>query len=159
MSVMYDEKIDVMALILRGEDLTLEFKSDKKCLPDRELMAAIVALANTKGGHLLLGIEDDGTVTGLHPSHDDLLGLEAFVASRTSPPLSVKIDSEVINDKKIARISVPAVRHLTSTSEVQLLRRRLMQNGRPEAVPFHPHEFIQRQSSFGLIDPSARIAS
>ena len=25
----------------------------------------------------------------------------------------------------------------------------------PEAVPFYPHEFIQRQSALGLIDPSA----
>lgn len=154
---MNDEKIDIAALILRGENLTLEFKSDKKCLPDRDLLAAIVALANTDGGYLLLGIEDDGTVTGIHTSHENLSSLAAFIASRTSPPLSVKIDSEIIDDKKIAKISVPAVRHLTSTSEGQLLRRRLMLNGRPEAVPFYPHEFIQRQSSFGLIDPSARV--
>jgi ATP-dependent DNA helicase RecG len=30
-----------------------------------------------------------------------------------------------------------------------------MANGKPEAVPFYPHEFIQRQSALGLIDPSA----
>ena len=30
-----------------------------------------------------------------------------------------------------------------------------MVNGKPEAVPFYPHEFIQRQSALGLIDPSA----
>jgi ATP-dependent DNA helicase RecG len=35
------------------------------------------------------------------------------------------------------------------------LRRRLMVSGKPEAVPFLPHEFMQRQSSLGLIDPSA----
>jgi hypothetical protein len=30
-------------------------------------------------------------------------------------------------------------------------------DGKPEAVPFYPHEFISRQSSFGLIDPSAIV--
>lgn len=154
---MDDNQSDITALISQGENLTLEFKSDKKCLPDRDLLAAIVALANTDAGYLLLGVEDDGTVTGLHPSHNNLLGLEAFIASRTNPPLSVKIVSEIVDGKKIAKIFVPAVSHLTSTSEGQLLRRRLMLNGRPEAVPFYPHEFIQRQSSLGLIDPSARV--
>jgi ATP-dependent DNA helicase RecG len=35
--------------------------------PDRDLIAAIVALANTEVGDLLLGVENDGTVSGLHP--------------------------------------------------------------------------------------------
>jgi ATP-dependent DNA helicase RecG len=30
-----------------------------------------------------------------------------------------------------------------------------MASGRPEAVPFYPHEFMQRQSDMGLVDPSA----
>lgn len=32
-----------------------------------------------------------------------------------------------------------------------------MANGKPEAVPFYPHEFIQRQSAMGLTDPSALL--
>lgn len=54
--------------LTKGETLTVEFKSDRKPLPDRELVAAIVALANTEGGTLFLGVEDDGTVTGAHPN-------------------------------------------------------------------------------------------
>ncbi|EAZ99933.1 hypothetical protein MELB17_16268 [Marinobacter sp. ELB17] len=34
-------------------------------------------------------------------------------------------------------------------------RRRLKMDGSPEAVPFYPHEFVQRQSSIGVTDPSA----
>jgi len=30
-----------------------------------------------------------------------------------------------------------------------------MSSGRPEAVPFYPHEFMQRHSALGLVDPSA----
>lgn len=54
-------------------------------------------------------------------------------------------------------ISVPKSRHLTSTSEGLLQRRRIKADGTPEAIPFYPHEFIQRQSSLGLVDPSAYI--
>lgn len=57
---------EITELIGQGEKLTLEFKSDLKCLPDRELVAAVVALANTEGGDLLLGVEDNGEITVLH---------------------------------------------------------------------------------------------
>jgi len=55
-----------LGLIGQGEGLKLEFKSDLKCLLDRELVAAVVSLANTEGGDLFLGLEDEGTITGLH---------------------------------------------------------------------------------------------
>ena len=44
---------EIKKIIARGEGLALEFKSDRKCLPDRDLIAALVALANTDGGELL----------------------------------------------------------------------------------------------------------
>ena len=43
------------------ETLSKEFKSDLKGLPDSELVEAVVALANTDGGCVYLGVEDDGT--------------------------------------------------------------------------------------------------
>lgn len=48
------------------ENLTIEFKSDKSKLPDSDLVDAIVAFANTNGGDLYLGVEDNGDITGLH---------------------------------------------------------------------------------------------
>ena len=52
-------------LLAEGETLSVEFKSDLKGLPDRDLVAAVVAMANTEGGLILLGVEDDGSVTGV----------------------------------------------------------------------------------------------
>jgi ATP-dependent DNA helicase RecG len=142
-------------LIRKGESLTLEFKSDAKGLPDRELVAAVIALANTEGGDLLLGVEDDGHITGLHPNHQSLSGLPALIANKTNPPLSVRVETVETRQGAIARIMVQKSRQLVSTSEGLLLRRRLMADGRPAAVPFYPHEFVQRQSAMGLTDPSA----
>ena len=68
---------------------TVEFKSDRKRLPDAELVEAVVCLAYAEGGELWLGVEDDGTPTGLHPDHLLLAGLAGMVAARTSPSVSV----------------------------------------------------------------------
>ena len=146
---------ELKEVLLGGETLTVEFKSDIKPIPDRELVAAVVALANTEGGTLLLGVEDDGTVIGVHPNHQDPSGLAALVSNRTNPSIAVRADLLDIDGERILRIQVPKTRSIVSTSEGLLLRRRLLASGKPEAVPFYPHEFIQRQSSLGLVDPSA----
>ena len=146
---------DVLQKIRHGESLKLEFKSDLKCLPDRELVAAVVALSNTEGGELFLGVEDNGTLSGLHANHINIDGLSALIANRTNPSISVAVERLEIEEVMIACITVEQSRQLISTSDGLLLRRRLKLDGTPEAVPFYPHEFIQRQSSMGLTDPSA----
>jgi len=151
-----DER-ELLDLIRQGESLTLEFKSDRKCLPDRELVAAVVSLANTEGGDLLFGVEDDGQVTGLHANHLNVSGIPSLVANKTNPAIAVKVERCELQGKIIARISVPKSRQLVASSDGLLVRRRLKLDGTPEAVPFYPHEFIQRQSSMGLVDPSAMV--
>lgn len=79
--------------IPKNETLTVEFKSDRKRLSDIELVEAVVCLANADGGDLWLGVEDDGTPTGLHPEHQMLTGLAGMVAARTSPSVSVTLSS------------------------------------------------------------------
>ena len=80
-----------------SEALTVEFKFDRECLADRDLVEAIVCLANTDSGTLHLGVEDDGTPTGLHEKHRHLSGLGALVANRTTPPVIVQVDPMKVN--------------------------------------------------------------
>lgn len=58
--------------------LTIEFKSDRKRLPDTELVEAVMCLANAEGGQLWLCVGDDGTPTGLHAKR----ALHPFSTSR-----------------------------------------------------------------------------
>lgn len=148
---------EIEKLIQQGESVSLEFKSDIKCLPDRELVVAVVSLANTNGGDLLLGVEDDGAATGLHANHLNVSGISSLIANKTNPAISVRVERCELQGKSIVHISVPKSRQLVSTSDGLLVRRRLKLDGTPEAVPFYPHEFIQRQSSMGLVDPSAMV--
>lgn len=150
-------ELEIEKLIQQGESLALEFKSDLKCLPDRDLVSTVVSLANTDGGNLLLGVEDDGAVTGLHANHLNVSGIPSLIANKTNPAISVRVERCELQGKSLARISVPKSRQLVSTSDGLLVRRRLKLDGTPEAVPFFPHEFIQRQSSMGLVDPSAMV--
>ena len=70
------------------ETLEIEFKSDRAKLPDNDLVDAVVAFANTIGGTIYLGVENDGTVTGLHKAHQDYTQLAAYIANKTVPPVS-----------------------------------------------------------------------
>lgn len=141
------------------ESLTCEFKSDRKCLPDRELIEAVVCMANGEGGEIYLGVEDDGRVTGLHESHRFLDGLAALIANRTQPSLRVGVEALEVDGLAVARIAVPKRGQPVATSDGLLKRRRLQANGQPECVPYLPHEFASRQASFGLLDVSAQAVA
>lgn len=149
-----------MRTIPTQESLTIEFKSDRdKGLPDNDLITAIVCLANTEGGTLYLGVEDDGTITGLHPKHQSIGTLSAFIANRTNPPLSVRANILKEDGHPVATIQVPKSSRLVATSEGLLQRRRLQADGTPQCVPFYPHEFPSRQSDLGQLDYSATPVS
>ncbi|MFU2489227.1 ATP-binding protein [Thauera sp. WH-1] len=138
-----------------AESLTVEFKSDLKKLPDRELVEALVCLANTEGGELWLGVEDDGKPTGLHPEHRLLSGLAGMVAARTSPSLLVHAEAVDMGGVTVARIRVPKRAEVATNSGVYL-RRRIKFDGTPECAPMLPHDRTSRASSMGMLDVSAQ---
>ncbi len=142
-----------------AESLTVEFKSDRKRLPDDELVQALVCLANSEGGELWLGVEDDGTPTGLHPAHQSLDGLPALVAARTSPPLVVTVDALTVAGQPVARIVVGKAASEVATTAGVYVRRRLRHDGTPECVPLLPHERHSRAARFGLQDASAQAVA
>ena len=60
----------LLEMIANGENSGVEFKRD--VLQNHELARELVAFSNLDGGMVLLGVDDDGTVTGL--TRDDLEG-------------------------------------------------------------------------------------
>jgi ATP-dependent DNA helicase RecG len=144
-----------MANIGFREDLVNEFKSDRNCLPDGDMIDAVVAFANTDGGDLYLGVENDGEITGLHPKHRDMTQLAAFIANKTVPPISVR--AELLgSEPPVLKISVPKRTSVVASSDGKIQRRRLKANGEPENVPMYPYEITARLSSLSLLDYSAQ---
>ena len=138
------------------ETLTVEFKSDRKKLSDTDLIEALVCLANAEGGELWLGVEDDGTPSGLHAEHHLLEGLAGMVAARTSPSLAVQAEAVEVAGVTVAHIRVPKAHGEVATAGGVYLRRRLKHDGTPECAPMLPHDRVSRATSFGLIDVSAQ---
>ena len=137
------------------EDITHEFKSDTKKISDETIIEAVVAFANTEGGTLYIGVEDDGSVTGLHESHKDTVGLAAVIANKTIPAVSVRIHMEK-HGKQVIVIEVPQSRSIVSTISGKMVRRRLKADGTPENIPMYPYEIVHRLSSLSLLDFSAQ---
>lgn len=148
-----------MRTIPKKETLTIEFKSDLKKLSDNELIDAIVGMANTAGGVLYLGVEDNGTITGVHKQHADDIGVVALIANKTVP--SVPARAEIIREEgtDILKIEIPASRTIVASSDGKILRRRLKLDGTPENIPMYPYEINTRLSELSLLDFSAQIVS
>lgn len=138
------------------ETLTIEFKSDLKRLSDSDIIEAVVAFANTDGGDFYLGVEDNGDITGLHSSHKNTDTLAAFIANKTIPPVSVRIEKLDFNHVQVLKISVPRHKNIVATSSGKLVRRRIKMDGTPENVPMYPYEFASRLSDLSLLDYSAQ---
>jgi len=104
-------------LLRAGESLDVEFKGEGRGpLSDAELVEAAVCLANRSSdrtGWLLVGVEDDGRITGArHRHHDrtDPLRVQALIAHRTRPTLSVRVEVIPIQGKDVIAIEIPTSR-------------------------------------------------
>ena len=78
---------DLRILVQQGEGATLEFKESLSSSFAREL----VALANTVGGRILLGVRDDGTVVGVDDSNI-LRARIQDIARNCDPPVKVLVE-------------------------------------------------------------------
>lgn len=145
-----------MRTVPTREMLDVEFKSDVKCYSDHDLIEEIVGMANTVGGILYLGVEDDGTITGVHKKHKDAIGVTALIANSTVPPISVRAEIITEEDRDILKIEIPRSRGVVSTTSGKILRRRLKLDGSPEVIPMYPYEIPSRLSELGMLDYSAQ---
>ena len=141
-------------IIPKNESLTVEFKSDLKKYPDSDIFEAVVAFANTEGGSLFLGVEDNGEITGVHELHKNPITLSAYIANNTVPPVSIR--AEIIDEEKpVLQISVPkSYSGIVATVSGKILRRRLKADGQPENTPMYPSEIATRLSDLRLLDYS-----
>jgi ATP-dependent DNA helicase RecG len=96
-----------------GEDSVTEFKGVIKSnyKVDRSDMAkAITALANTRGGHVFIGVEDDGTPTGVGTVEqaDDLMRqITQICQDVIEPPLLCNVVKREVRGVPILVVEVP----------------------------------------------------
>ncbi|MEJ7666538.1 MAG: ATP-binding protein [Hymenobacter sp.] len=75
--------MDLRALIRQGEGERLEFK--KKTTHPTRIARTLASLANTHGGQVLVGVEDDGRVVGVCDAEEEMYLLREAAAPLRGP--------------------------------------------------------------------------
>jgi len=78
-------KMELLEIIRNGESSGVEFKRDD--IPIQDLAREIVAFVNYQGGMILLGVEDDGNISGIQRQNIEEWVIEAC---------RIKVDPEII---------------------------------------------------------------
>lgn len=76
-------------MIDEGESTTIEFKRHFSS-PDR-IAKEIIAFANTKGGTILFGVDDDGTIVGIDSEKSEVAEIEHTCEYLCDPPINADI--------------------------------------------------------------------
>lgn len=152
---------ELRAIIAVGETFTVEFKGEEKSLlNDSAIIENAVCLANGSGGLLLIGVEDDGRVTGArhrHGTYTDVDRLEALISNRTVPPCPVTCELQQLDGHDIILVHIPSGLPVTATSDGLFKRRGKGGDGKPACMPFYFLEMQSREGRRSRSDPSSRI--
>ncbi|HUI65811.1 MAG TPA: RNA-binding domain-containing protein [Bacteroidota bacterium] len=81
---------DVNRLIEQGEGFEIEFK--RKVTTPEKIARALIAFANTKGGHILFGVDDDGTVVGVESEKSEVDLIRQAASEFCVPEIPVELD-------------------------------------------------------------------
>ena len=102
--------IDIDRLIKKGEGIDIEFKECRTELP-KSVYESVCSFLNRIGGHILLGVENSGEVTGVEPSEVEKIK-SAFVTTinnpnKISPTFYTNIEEYQIDGHTILYIPIP----------------------------------------------------
>ncbi|MCD6483826.1 MAG: putative DNA binding domain-containing protein [Candidatus Odinarchaeota archaeon] len=90
--------------IMNGESETVEFK--KSLSEIREIVQTLSAFANTKGGKIIVGVDDSGNITGVTIGKDTIEKLVSTIIQNTNPRVYPEIFTETLNNKNVIVMSV-----------------------------------------------------
>ena len=90
--------------LMTGESLTVEYK--REYIDD--IKKTIIAFANTDGGELLIGVDDDGTVLGVDDPDDVMLKVTNSARDTIKPDVTtfMRVEPRTIQGKSIISVSV-----------------------------------------------------
>ncbi len=86
-------------LIFEGEGLTVEFK--RKVSSPEKIARAMIAFANSHGGVLIFGIDDDGSVVGVDSEKEEIDLIFQAARQHCYPPIEPKIEIFELNGKDV----------------------------------------------------------
>ena len=97
-------KTELFEIIANGESSAVAFKRDD-CRSE-QLAKEIVAMVNHNGGQILLGVEDDGDISGIHKDDLEQWVMDVVVSRKVHPPILPSYQEVLIDEgKRVAILS------------------------------------------------------
>lgn len=99
-------KTNVRKLIFEGESVTLDFK--KTITSCEKIARTMVSFANNKGGKLLIGVADDGTIKGVKSEDEERYMITRAAHLFSRPALDPVFEEVYVDDKVVVMVDIPA---------------------------------------------------
>lgn len=96
--------MNLRKLILQGEGTTLDFK--KTITSNEKIARSLVAFANNKGGQLLIGVADDGTIKGVKSEDEERYMINKSAHQFCKPAIEPKFEEIYLDDKLVLVVSI-----------------------------------------------------
>ncbi|MEZ4827355.1 MAG: ATP-binding protein [Bacteroidia bacterium] len=93
------ELTELKKLVEKGEGPNLEFKR-KAAFPEK-LAREMVAFANTGGGILMVGVDDDKSIPGCKFPDEDMFAIENFLLKSCHPKLNFRLEKVPLSAKRV----------------------------------------------------------
>ena len=94
----------ILDMIENGEGLTVEFK--QRFSSFEKMAKEMIAFANTRGGYILIGVDDDKSIYGIASEKSDIDLVKESAEKYCVPPVDYKIENIEINLKDILIIDI-----------------------------------------------------
>ena len=98
---------DFFDLIEEGESLQIEFK--RRFSTPEKIAREMIAFANTRGGYLLFGVDDDKQVVGVESEKSEAELIKDAALNYCEPPIEYEIDFLDVFGKEVVIVSVPGI--------------------------------------------------
>jgi predicted HTH transcriptional regulator len=96
---------ELLNLIEEGENIQVEFK--RKFSTHDKIAREMMAFANTKGGYVLFGVDDDKKIVGVESEKETTELVKDAALNYCEPPLELTIEYREIEGKEIVIVSIP----------------------------------------------------
>ncbi len=96
---------DLKGLIQTGESSFLEFKHS--VASPEKIAREIAAFANTKGGTILIGVEDNGEMIGVEGYHEEEFWLNQAASEECIPEVPITIELVNLGERDVLIVKVP----------------------------------------------------
>lgn len=169
---------DVLLLIEQGEGFEIEFK--RRISSAEKIARTIISFANTKGGTILFGIDDDGSVVGVESEKSEIELIEIAGREFSDPPVSPTLEIVPFDGRDVIVCRIPESRlkphyyvgpvdrvngestrvYIRVNDKTVMASRevvRLLRNEGPDSPPFTMAIGFNERKLFGYLEQHERI--